>query len=94
VRGLRNERWWNLKVYRLGNIDGDNAAIVAAPNQREAVRLMGTTLGQYRAYGGHVTENPVAVSLAMSKPGTVFYKALSWPSEWSEKRHRRTRDAL
>jgi hypothetical protein len=64
-----------LKVYH-GNFDGTNVAIVAAPNQKEAARLLRCPLGYFRRYGG-VTEHEDYVAIAMASPGVVFKREYS-----------------
>lgn len=66
-----------LKAYRLGNLDGTFAALVAAPNQKAAAHLMGTTVGEFRRHGGHVSTDPALVALALSELGKVWYRRLA-----------------
>lgn len=58
------------KVYGIGWM-GRYRRIVAASSQKEAARLIGTTLSHLREYAS-VTGNTEEVELAMSDPGSVW----------------------
>ncbi len=62
-----------LYVYYLPNLDGINAALVAAPNQVRACRLMGATVGGFRRYGGRrLPAGDARAAAARSLPGRVW----------------------
>ena len=65
-----------LKVYVYSNLDGENMAMVAAPNLKEAASLMHATVGGMRRYGYRVASDPGEVALATANPGTVYYKPI------------------
>lgn len=65
-----------MKVYLLPNLDGVHQALVAARNQKEACKLLGSSLNGFRAYGGQVTKMPDLVALALERPGVVWQKRI------------------
>jgi len=58
-----------MKVYHTHN--GIFRYMVAAKNQKEAARLLNTTVGGLRLCGGVYTK-PEVVAIALSEPGRVF----------------------
>ena len=65
-----------LRVYYLGNWDGKRAAMVAAPNQKEACRLLRTSPHLFRVYGGQQTDDSRLVAVATSDPGRVWTRPI------------------
>jgi hypothetical protein len=65
-----------LNVYLHPNGDGLHSFLVAAPNQRRAVELIGTTLGDFRRYGGRSISEGDWVGLALANPEIVFTRAI------------------
>lgn len=61
-----------LRVFYLPNGDGVHGFLVAAPNQKEACRLMRSSVSHFRNYGGRRTDEAALVKIAMSEPGVVF----------------------
>lgn len=77
-----------MKCFVAGNLDGNNKALVAANTQVEAARLFRVSLKALKAYG-FCEASPEECAIALTQPGVVLYKALSWPSDWSVTRHYR-----
>ena len=74
-----------VRVYYLPNLDGTRGTIVAAANQKEALKLIGTTAYSFRNYGGHRTSDAQLVELAMSEPGVVWVRKIDFgptPQPW------------
>jgi len=94
-----------LKVWRIGGFrnecprtaNGNNQTheIVAAKSASEAARLFGTPYSNMKKYGGE-TGNEDDVRIAMSSPGTVFWRPVDerdrshyvragepWPKAWT-----------
>jgi hypothetical protein len=69
-----------LHVYLLPNSDGRHRELVAAPNQKEACRLIGTSTHTFRLYGGGRTDDPTLIELAMREPGRVWRQKLTIPN--------------
>lgn len=66
-----------MKVYMLGNLDGQYSGLVAANNQKEACYLMGVSLSDFRANGGRrLPDGDDFVAIAMSSPGKVFKRSI------------------
>jgi hypothetical protein len=62
---------YKIKVY--GMSLGKERAIVAAMTQKEAAKLMGCSLHEFRQFAGE-TGNIVECGVALNQPGTVFFK--------------------
>lgn len=60
-----------LKAYYLPDADGSNHFLVAAPNQKEACRLMRVSPGYFRKYGGRRVGGMTA-DVALSEPGKLW----------------------
>lgn len=71
-----------LRVYLLPNADGVHSELVAAPNQKEAARLMNSSLRHFKAYAGQVTTDPVLVEVAMREPGRVWKQKIPTGSRY------------
>ncbi len=67
-----------MKVWH-GNKNGKVEALVAAANQKEAARLLHTSVGDIRDYY-HVTSIPELVMIANQVPGTVYVRLYREPN--------------
>lgn len=70
-----------MRVYWLPNVDGSSEALVAAMNQKEASRLMGSSLNGFKSYGGRrygtePNDDPDMVSLVLNEPNVVWYRKI------------------
>ena len=66
-----------MRVYYFPNADGTNSFMVAAKNQKEACRLMGGTVGDFKRYGGCKIAPEISMAkLAMDSPGIVFTRPI------------------
>lgn len=54
------------------NLDGIHDVLVAAPSQKEAARLIGTTVYMMREWDAGVSDQDE--QLALSKPGQLLHK--------------------
>jgi len=70
-------------AYTAQNHSGQTREIVAAKSIAEVMRITGRTRRELTNFGG-VTGNPEEVSLAMGKPGSVFWKPLNGRAEFTE----------
>ena len=71
-----------LKVY-CWNLDGRQQALIATTSWAKAVAAFHTKVGHAKAYGG-ITEEPVAVAVAMARPETRFTRSYRFGSQWQE----------
>ena len=71
-----------MKVY-ITNYDGRRWAMVAAKNQKEAAKAIGTTLYDFRNYATEAHKED-DVDIAMSKPGAVFLSGMNHILNWVE----------
>lgn len=72
-----------LKVYGCGWM-GHSRRIVATTSQKEAAKLIGVSLSEFRNYGCE-TGNEEEIKVAMEKPGTAFErKRWSAKEPWKE----------
>jgi hypothetical protein len=67
-----------LRVYYLPNYDGTRRAMVAAPNQREACRLIGVSVYTFRLYGGHAVDDEGLGRIALSAAGRVWHQKIDY----------------
>jgi hypothetical protein len=64
-------------VYLHPNADGVHSFAVAAANQKEACKLIGCSVGDYRRMGGRCpTDRDNVVRRCMDNPGVVFRKVI------------------
>lgn len=60
------------------NSDGVHGLLVAAKNQKEALRLMGSSVYSFKAYDGRRTDDPELIGVAMREPGRVFKQVIHY----------------
>lgn len=72
------EKGMRLRVYYLPNWDGVNSALVAATNQKEACRLLNSSVSNFRDYGGRrLTDGHEYAKTALSEPGRVWIRRIA-----------------
>lgn len=80
-----------MKAYMIGNLDGENSALVAAKSQKEACRLMGVSLGNFRVDGQRLPDDHKFAAIALASPGTVFKRSIvgalvkDYDAQWRSK---------
>ena len=62
--------------------------IIAAASQKEAAAIIGTSMSDIRDYWS-ITGNKTELSVAMSKPMTVFMASTSMGSDFVERKRKR-----
>jgi hypothetical protein len=73
------------KLHAYHDHDGTYRHMVAAPNVKEAARLLGTTVGSIRSYGGRYPDDSEEAGIARSDPGRVWERRMTWgpnPEPW------------
>ena len=71
-----------MKVY-VGNYDGRRYAMVAARNQKAAAAALGMSLHGFRQFFQGHTPQSAEDELALSMPGVVWGKPMSFGGVWT-----------
>ena len=67
----------------VGNYDGSRKGLVVAPNQKEAARIAGVSLYDFRQYWGAASQWPIRNN---PKPFTLYLKPYDADnSQWTER---------
>lgn len=79
-----------MKAYIVHNLNGRLSGLVMAPNLKEAARLLGTSVHNFRSFGYQLASGE-DLALAEANPGTAFIRKIGGDDPWVARESRKER---